>query len=91
MPGANLGEECAVFEPAHGSAPDIAGRNLANPTAMMLSAVLMFQYLGEEEKASRIASAIETVYNQAKVRTADLGGTSTTTQFAEAVMQHLVN
>ena len=91
VPGANLGEECAVFEPAHGSAPDIAGRNLANPTAMMLSAVLMFQYLGEAEKASRIASAIETVYNQGKVRTPDLGGTSTTTQFAEAVMQHLVN
>ncbi len=91
VPGANLGEECAVFEPAHGSAPKIAGRNMANPTAMMLSSVLMFQHLGESEKATRIASAVETVYSQGKVRTPDLGGSSTTTQFAEAVMQHLVN
>lgn len=91
VPGANLGEECAVFEPAHGSAPKIAGKNMANPTAMMLSSVLMFQHLGESEKATRIASAVETVYSQGKVRTPDLGGSSTTTQFAEAVMQHLVN
>jgi isocitrate dehydrogenase (NAD+) len=91
VPGANLGENCAVFEPAHGSAPSIAGTNSANPTAMMLSAVLMFQYLGEIEKASRIAFAIESVYIRGKVLTPDVGGTASTSQFAEAVMQHLVN
>ncbi len=91
VPGANLGEECAVFEPAHGSAPKIAGKNQANPTAMLLSSVLMFQYLGETEKANRIAYAIETVYLKGRTRTSDLGGTASTTQFAEAVVQHLVN
>ncbi|PYV39823.1 MAG: isocitrate dehydrogenase (NAD(+)) [Acidobacteria bacterium] len=91
VPGANLGEEWAVFEPVHGSAPKIAGKNLANPTAMMLSAVLMFQHLGETEKANRIAYAIEAVYQKGKTLTSDLGGTATTTQFAEAVVQHLVN
>jgi isocitrate dehydrogenase (NAD+) len=91
VPGANLGEGCAVFEPVHGSAPKITGTNSANPTAMMLSAVLMFQYLGEIEKASRIAFAIESVYIRGKVMTPDVGGTASTDQFAEAVMQHLVN
>jgi isocitrate dehydrogenase (NAD+) len=91
VPGANLGEECAVFEPAHGSAPKIAGKNQANPTAMLLSSVLMFQYLGETEKANRIAYAIETVYLKGRTLTSDLGGTASTTQFAEAVVQHLVN
>jgi isocitrate dehydrogenase (NAD+) len=91
VPGANLGDECAVFEPVHGSAPTIAGKNIANPTAMLLSAILMFHHLGETEKANRIAFAIETVYVKGKVLTPDLGGSATTTQFAEAVMQHLVN
>ncbi len=91
VPGANLGEECAVFEPVHGSAPKIAGKNMANPTAMVLSAVLMFHHLGESEKASRIASAVERVYTQGKALTPDLGGTTTTTQFADAIAQHLVN
>jgi isocitrate dehydrogenase (NAD+) len=91
VPGANLGEECAVFEPVHGSAPKIAGKNVANPTAMLLSAVLMFRHLGETEKASLIALAVEKVYMQGKALTADLGGTTSTTQFADAVVQHLVN
>jgi isocitrate dehydrogenase (NAD+) len=91
VPGANLGEECAVFEPVHGSAPKIAGKNVANPTAMLLSAVLMFHHLGETEKASLIALAVEKVYMQGKAMTADLGGTTSTTQFADAVVQHLVN
>jgi isocitrate dehydrogenase (NAD+) len=91
VPGANLGEECAVFEPVHGSAPKIAGKNAANPTAMLLSAVLMFHHLGESEKASLIASAVEKVYMQGKALTADLGGTTSTTQFADAIVQHLVN
>jgi len=59
VPGANLGDSCAIFEPVHGSAPKIAGKNMANPTAMLLSAVLMFQHLGETEKAALIASAVE--------------------------------
>jgi isocitrate dehydrogenase (NAD+) len=91
VPGANLGDSCAVFEPVHGSAPSLAGKNQANPTAMMLSAVLMFQHLGEVEKANRIAYAIEAVYTKSRILTSDCGGTSTTTQFADAVVQHLVN
>jgi isocitrate dehydrogenase (NAD+) len=91
VPGANLGENCAVFEAVHGSAPNIAGKNIANPTAMMLSAVLMFQHLGEIEKANRIAFAVDAVYLKGEIRTPDLGGTASTTQFAEAVLQHLVN
>jgi len=91
VPGANLGEDCAVFEPVHGSAPKIAGKNSANPTAMILSAILMFQYLGEIEKANRIAFAVESVYIKGSVLTADVGGRASTTEFAEAVMAHLVN
>ena len=91
VPGANLGDNCAIFEPVHGSAPKIAGKNMANPTAMLLSAVLMFQHLGETEKAALIASAVEKVYANGKLRTADLGGDSSTSQFTDAVVQHIVN
>jgi isocitrate dehydrogenase (NAD+) len=91
VPGANLGEKCALFEPVHGSAPKIAGKNMANPTAMLLSAVLMFHHLGESEKASLIASAVEKVYAQGKALTPDVGGTTSTSQFADAIVQHLVN
>ncbi len=91
VPGANLGEDCALFEPVHGSAPKIAGKGMANPTAMLLSAVLMFQHLGESEKAHRIQSAIERVYTRGVFLTPDMGGSTTTSQFTEAVMQHLVN
>ena len=91
VPGANLGDSCAIFEPVHGSAPKIAGKNMANPTAMLLSAVLMFQHLGETEKAALIASAVEKVYASGKLRTADLGGDSSTSQFTDAIVQHIVN
>ncbi|MFN8005855.1 MAG: isocitrate dehydrogenase (NAD(+)) [Terriglobia bacterium] len=91
VPGANLGDECAIFEPVHGSAPKIAGKGMANPTAMMLSAVLMFTHLGESEKANRIQAAIEKVYARGVHLTPDIGGSTTTSQFTEAVMQHLVN
>ena len=91
VPGANLGDNCAIFEPVHGSAPKIAGKNMANPTAMLLSAVLMFQHLGETEKAALIASAVEKVYASGKLRTPDLGGDSSTSQFTDAVVQHIVN
>lgn len=91
VPGANLGDDCALFEPVHGSAPKIAGTNSANPTAMLLSAVLMFQHLGEIERANRISFAVESVYIKGQVLTPDVGGTASTTQFTEAVMAHLVN
>ena len=91
VPGANLGDDCAIFEAVHGSAPGIAGKNIANPTAMLLSAVLMFQHLGESEKANRIVRAILAVYSEGKALTPDVGGTATTIQFADAVVHHLVN
>ena len=91
VPGAYLGEDCAVFEPVHGSAPSIASKNQANPTAMILSAVLLFRHLGESEKAQRVLSAVEAVYQRGEALTSDLGGDATTTEFTEAVVQHLVN
>jgi isocitrate dehydrogenase (NAD+) len=91
VPGANFGEDCAIFEPVHGSAPKIAGKGMANPTAMLLSAVLMFQYLGENEKAHRIQEAIDRVYMRGIFLTPDIGGSTGTSQFIEAVTQHLVN
>jgi isocitrate dehydrogenase (NAD+) len=87
VPGANFGEEHAVFEAVHGSAPDIAGKGIANPTALMQSAVLMLEHLGEPEAAKRLQAAIERVYTEGKNLTADVGGTASTTQFTEAVLQ----
>src|SRR3990170_4508887 len=85
-PSANVGDGVAVFEAVHGTAPDIAGKGLANPTALILSAVLMLRYLGERERADRIENAIRTVFARGNVRTGDLGGTATTEQFVEAVL-----
>ncbi len=89
VPGANLGAEHAIFEAVHGSAPDIAGKNLANPTALMQSAALMLNHLGEPEGAKRLQSAIEWVYAESKHLTHDVGGTSTTTGFTDAVIAAL--
>ena len=86
MPGANLGHECAIFEAVHGSAPDIAGKNIANPTAMLQSAVLMLRHLGEREAADRVHEALENVYRKKENLTRDVGGTASTTEFAEAVI-----
>ncbi len=86
VPGANLGEQSAVFEAVHGSAPDIAGKNLANPTAMMLSAVLMLRHLGEGEVADRVEKAIHSVYRQGRTLTSDAGGSATTDEFTSAVI-----
>jgi isocitrate dehydrogenase (NAD+) len=88
VPGANVGENAAVFETVHGSAPDIAGRNLANPTAMIQTAVLMLRYLGETAAADRIRAALVRTL-AAGVRTRDLGGTASTTEFTEAVVRAL--
>ncbi len=88
VPGANLGHEAAVFEAVHGSAPDIAGQNVANPTALLLSAVLMLDHLGETTAAGRIRQALrETLAGT--VRTRDLGGTASTSAFADAVIRQL--
>src|SRR5438093_1257604 len=74
VPGANLGEECAVFEAVHGSAPDIAGKGWANPTALMLSSILMLRHLGQDDVACRIDKALQHVYKQANHLTRDVGG-----------------
>ncbi|MGE5489585.1 MAG: isocitrate/isopropylmalate dehydrogenase family protein [bacterium] len=86
VPGANLGEKHAVFEAVHGSAPDIAGKGIANPTALMQSAALMLNYLGEPAAAKRLQAAIELVYAEGKSLTADVGGSATTAAFTDAVV-----
>ena len=86
VPGANLGEHCAVFEAVHGSAPDIAGKDLANPTALLQSAVLMLHHIDEPATAERVQAALEHVYAEGKTLTRDVGGTGGTKAFAEAVV-----
>lgn len=86
--GANIGVDCAVFEPVHGSAPDIKGQNKANPTALLLSAVEMLKYIGENSYADKIEKALfKTLKNG--ICTADLGGMASTSEFADAVIKHL--
>ncbi|MCC6391017.1 MAG: isocitrate dehydrogenase (NAD(+)) [Bryobacterales bacterium] len=89
VPGANMGEKYAVFEAVHGSAPDIAGKGVANPTALMESAVLMLRHLGERGAADRLQEAIERVYADGKTVTPDIGGTATTSEFTDAVIAGL--
>ncbi len=86
VPGANLGSECSLFEAVHGSAPDIAGKHLANPTAMMLSAILMLRYLDQTEVSNRAEHAIHSVYREGKHLTRDVGGKATTDEFTAAVV-----
>jgi len=86
VPGANIGENCAIFEAVHGSAPDIAGQGLANPTAMLLSSVMMLRHIGETAAAERLQGAVERVYSEARGLTRDVGGSSGTREFAEAVI-----
>jgi len=88
-PSANVGDGIAVFEAVHGSAPDIAGKGIANPTAIILSAVLMLRYLGEKDAADRVENAIRVVFTQGAAKTGDLGGTATTDQFVAAVLQSM--
>jgi isocitrate dehydrogenase (NAD+) len=89
VPGANLGEKCAVFEAVHGTAPDIVGKGLANPTALMQSAVLMLAHIGEREASLRLQKAIQAVYADGKCLTGDVGGSGSTFQFTEAVIRSL--
>jgi isocitrate dehydrogenase (NAD+) len=86
VPGANLGAECAIFEAVHGSAPDIAGKNVANPTALLQSAVLMLRHLDEADAADRVQKALEAVYAARKTLTRDVGGAAGTVEFADAIM-----
>ncbi|HTS78111.1 MAG TPA: isocitrate dehydrogenase (NAD(+)) [Bryobacteraceae bacterium] len=87
VPGANMGENHAVFEAVHGSAPDIAGKGVANPTAMMLSSVLMLIHLHEHEAAKRLQAAIEKVYAEHRHVTRDVGGSASTREFTDAVIR----
>ncbi len=89
VPGANMGENVAVFEAVHGSAPDIAGKQLANPTALLYSAVMMLRHLGEQDAALRLQTALEKVYSAGKALTRDVGGSSGTGEFTAAVLSHL--
>ena len=89
VPSANLGDELAVFEAVHGTAPDIAGRQLANPIALLLSALLMLRYLDEDEQAARILRALEQVLAAGETRTPDLGGSATTREFADAISRQV--
>jgi isocitrate dehydrogenase (NAD+) len=86
VPGANIGASVAVFEAVHGSAPDIAGRDLANPTALMRSAVLMLNHLGESDAAARLTTALNRVLSGHLALTGDLGGSASTTEFTDAVV-----
>jgi len=86
-PGANIGDELAVFEAVHGSAPDIAGRDLANPIALMRSAILLLRWIGMYEEAERMGKAIRNVFVEQRIRTRDLGGEASTSQFTEAVVK----
>jgi isocitrate dehydrogenase (NAD+) len=88
VPAANLGEDAAVFEAVHGSAPDIAGKNTANPTALLLSAVLMLRHIGETARAGAVQAALERVLATG-VRTRDLGGAASTSEFADAICRAL--
>ena len=88
VPGANLGEGIGVFEAVHGSAPDIAGKGIANPTALLFSALLMLRHIGEGAMADRIMKAVVATL-ESGVRTRDLGGTATTTEYADAICHQL--
>jgi isocitrate dehydrogenase (NAD+) len=89
VPGANFGHECAIFEAVHGSAPDIAGKNIANPTAVVRSALLMLRHIGEAEAALKIRNALEKVYRTREKLTRDVGGQAGTSEFADAVIEEM--
>ena len=89
VPGANIGDEYAVFEAVHGSAPDIAGKNMANPLAILFSSIMMLRYLGWNEIAERVNFAVSSILETTDIRTRDLGGTASTTQFTEAILGKL--
>ena len=88
-PGANIGKDCAIFEAVHGSAPDIAGKGIANPCALLLGAVQMLEHIGQVDAAKRLKQAIVDTMNDKDSLTPDLGGTGSTQTFAQAIIQHI--
>jgi isocitrate dehydrogenase (NAD+) len=89
VPGANIGEQVAVFEAVHGSAPDIADKNLANPTALLLSGLMLLEHIGENSAAALIRAALDRVLAAGVIRTHDLGGMASTTEFTDAICQEI--
>ena len=88
-PGANIGNDAAIFEAVHGTAPDIAGKGIANPTAVMLAACQLLDHMGDTQRAARVKGAIEQTLRERKTLTADVGGTATTDQYTDAVIDNL--
>ena len=88
-PGANIGENGAIFEAVHGTAPDIAGKGVANPSALVLAACMLLDHIGDGERASRVRNALETTIREGRTLTHDLGGSATTDQFTDAVIARL--
>ncbi|MDU7311580.1 MAG: isocitrate/isopropylmalate family dehydrogenase, partial [Aeromonas sp.] len=88
-PGANIGEGAAIFEAVHGSAPDIAGKNIANPTSVILASIQMLEYLGMQDKAERIREAVRATIESGDRVTRDLGGTASTSEFTQAIIDRL--
>jgi isocitrate dehydrogenase (NAD+) len=88
-PGANIGTSAAIFEAVHGSAPDIAGKGIANPTSLLLAAGLMLEHVGLRDQKLRLDAAISAVLNEDAIRTGDLGGKATTKAFTDAVLKRL--
>ena len=88
-PGANIGKDCSIFEAVHGSAPDIAGKNLANPSSVILASIQMLEYLGMPEQAEKIAKALADVIESGDRTTRDLGGSHGTTDFTDAIIERL--
>jgi isocitrate dehydrogenase (NAD+) len=89
VPSGNIGDDCAMFEAVHGTAPDIAGKGLANPTALLMSGIMMLDHLGERPAARRVEAALHRVYREGKHATRDLGGKATTQEFTDAVISAL--
>jgi len=91
VPSGNIGEGVALFEAVHGTAPDIAGKGIANPTALLMSAIMMLEHIGEDAAARSIRNALYQVYREGKTLTRDVGGTATTAEFTESVVRALEN
>ena len=89
MPGANIGDTTAVFEATHGSWPEAAGQNIANPTALILTGALMLKHIGEKEAAERIESSVAKVLEEGRILTQDLEGSASTTQYSEEIIRRL--
>jgi isocitrate dehydrogenase (NAD+) len=88
-PGGNIGRNAAIFEPVHGSAPDIAGRGIANPTAMVLAACMMLDHIGQQDVATRVRNAVTATLEARQTITPDIGGRARTEEYAEAVVRAL--